>query len=447
MRILSAASAFPPHYYSQAVLRDALKMFWGPRLEKPRLLDRLWAHAGVDGRYLVRPIEEYPSIDTWGKANDIWIEAAEDLGSAAICRALAAAGRGAIDAGRGAIDAGRGAIDAGRGAIDAGPGAIDVGRGAIDAGRGAVEAGGGAVDAGRGVADAGRGAVDAGRGAVDAGRGAIDAGRGAIDAGRGAIDAGRGVADVGALFFVSVTGVSSPSIDARLINRMGLPRNLRRIPIFGLGCVAGAAGIARAADYVRAYPDQIAILLSVELCSLTMQHDDLSIANQISAALFGDGAAAVVIAGDRVEGSGPRIVDTRSSFYPGTEDVMGWAISERGFRIVLSPEVPNVIREHLGRDADEFLAQHGLTRADIGSWVLHTGGPKVLEATQDALGIPKSAIAASWELLRRTGNLSSASVLLVLEETMAHRRPPPDTWGVLAAMGPGFCSELVLLRW
>jgi alkylresorcinol/alkylpyrone synthase len=363
MRILSAASAFPEHYYSQAVLRDALKMFWGSRLENPRLLDRLWANAGVDGRYLVRPIEEYPSIDTWGKANDIWIQAAEDLGSTAICRAVAAAGRGVVNEPR-----------------------------------------------------------------------------------------GDGFADIGALFFVSITGVSSPSIDARLINRMGLPRNLRRIPIFGLGCVAGAAGIARAADYVRAYPEQIAILLSVELCSLTMQHDDLSIANQISAALFGDGAAAVVIAGDRVEGeslegSGPRIVGTRSSFYPDTEDVMGWAISERGFNIVLSPEVPAVIRGNLGRDADEFLAQHGLTRGDIGSWVLHTGGPKVLEATQEALGIPESAIAASWDLLRRTGNLSSASVLLVLEETMAHRHPPADTWGILAAMGPGFCSELVLLRW
>ncbi|HEY1759316.1 MAG TPA: 3-oxoacyl-[acyl-carrier-protein] synthase III C-terminal domain-containing protein [Bryobacteraceae bacterium] len=349
MRILSAASAFPPHYYPQTVLRDALKMFWGPRLENPRLLDRLWSNCGVDGRYLVRPMEEYPAIDTWGKANDIWIQAAEELGSEAICRALAGAG--------------------------------------------------------------------------------------------------RSVADVGALFFISITGVSSPSIDARLVNRMGLPRNIRRIPIFGLGCVGGAAGIARAADYVRAYPDQIAVLLSVELCSLTMQHDDLSIANQISAALFGDGAAAVVIGGERVEGSGPRIVDTRSSFYPDTEDVMGWAISEQGFRIVLSPEVPDVIREHLGRDADEFLGLHGLTRGDIGSWVLHTGGPKILEATQEALGIPETAIGASWDLLRRTGNLSSASVLLVLEETLAHRRPAPETWGILAAMGPGFCSELVLLRW
>ena len=249
------------------------------------------------------------------------------------------------------------------------------------------------------------------------------------------------------MFFVSVTGVCSPSIDARLVNRMGLPLHMKRIPIFGLGCVAGAAGIARAADYVRAFPDQIAVLLSVELCSLTLQRDDLSIANQISAALFGDGAAAVVIAGDRVECAGPRIVDTRSSFYPGTEGVMGWAISEKGFRIVLSPEVPNVIREHLGHDVDAFLAEHGLTRADIGCWVLHTGGPKVLEATQEALGIPETAIAASWDMLRKTGNLSSASVLLVLEEIMTHRRPPAGTWSVLAAMGPGFCSEVVLMQW
>lgn len=349
MRILSAASAFPEHYYPQSVLREALKAFWGPRLENPRMLDRLWANAGVDGRFLARPLADYYTLDTFGKNNNAWMEAAEELGTQAICRALAGAK--------------------------------------------------------------------------------------------------RDISEVGALIFVSITGVSSPSMDARLINRMGLPRNLRRIPIFGLGCVGGAAGIARAADFVRGYPDQIAVLLSVELCSFTMQRDDLSIANQISLALFADGAAAVVIGGDRVEGSGPEIVDTRSSFYPSTLDVMGWAVSEQGFRIVLSPEVPNVIAGNLGRDVDEFLAAHQLKRGDIGCWVLHTGGPKILDATQEALALDKSALAASWEMLRKTGNLSSASVLLVLEETMAHRRPPAGTWSILAAMGPGFCSELVLLRW
>lgn len=349
MRIASAASAFPPHYYPQQQLLGALKSYWGPRLENPRMMDRLWANAGVDGRYLVRPLEAYIPLDTWGKTNNVWIQAAEELGSTAICCAVG--------------------------------------------------------------------------------------------------KAGREVAEIGALFFVSITGVASPSIDARLVNRMGLPLDVKRIPIFGLGCVGGAAGIARAADYVRAYPDQIAVLLSVELCSLTLQRDDLSIANQISAALFGDGACAVVVAGANVPAAGPRIVDTRSSFYPDTERVMGWDISEKGFEIVLSPEVPEVVRKFLRRDVDAFLEPHGLTRADIGCWVLHTGGPKILQATEEALEAGPGALDASWDMLRKTGNLSSASVLVVLEEIMNHRRPPEGAWSVLAAMGPGFCSELVLMQW
>ena len=201
------------------------------------------------------------------------------------------------------------------------------------------------------------------------------------------------------------------------------------------------------ADYVRAYPDRAAVLLSVEICSLTLQRDDLSVANLISSGLFADGAAAVVVAGDRCGLPGPEIVASRSSFYPDTELVMGWDVSENGFRIVLSPQVPDVIREHLGQDVDTLLAEHDLSRADIGCWVLHTGGPKILKATQEALGVDDRALAVSWDVLRRTGNISSASVLIVLEEVTMHHRPKPGTWSVLAAMGPGFCSELVLLRW
>jgi alkylresorcinol/alkylpyrone synthase len=253
--------------------------------------------------------------------------------------------------------------------------------------------------------------------------------------------------DIDALFFVSVTGVASPSIDARLINRMGLSPNLKRIPIFGLGCVAGAAGIARAADYVRAFPHHVAALVSVELCSLTLQRDDLSVANIISAGLFGDGAACAIVAGADCELSGPQILATRSVFYPDTEDVMGWDISEKGFTIVLSADVPKVVQENLGRDVDAFLANEGLSRGEIGSWILHTGGPKVLEATAAALDLPEGALDASWHCLRKTGNLSSASVLFVLEEVMVRRRPAPGTYSILAAMGPGFCAELVLLRW
>ena len=349
MRIVSAASAFPKHYYRQEALLAALREHWSARLPNPQLLDRLHARAQVDGRFLVLPIEEYYKLNTWGEANRAWFRAAEELGSQALCRSLSRAGIAA--------------------------------------------------------------------------------------------------ADLGALLFVSITGVSSPSIDARLINRMHLSPNIRRIPIFGLGCVGGAAGIARAADYVRAYPDQVAALVAVETCSLTLQREDLSVANLISSGLFGDGAAAVLVAGSDCDLPGPEIIATKSIFYPETEDVMGWDISEKGFRVVLTPEVPNVIREHLGGDVDEFLAEHDLRRSDIGAWILHTGGPKVLEATEDALGLERKALSASWECLRKVGNLSSASVLVVLDDFMNRRRPAPGTWSVLAAMGPGFCAELVLLRW
>jgi alkylresorcinol/alkylpyrone synthase len=260
-------------------------------------------------------------------------------------------------------------------------------------------------------------------------------------------DAGLHGKNLGAFFFASVTGISSPSIDALLINRMGLCRSIRRVPIFGLGCVAGAAAISRAADYVRGYPDQIAVVLSVELCSLTLQREDVSMANLISAGLFGDGAAAVIVAGSECGLSGPRILATRSVFYPDTEEMMGWDVSEKGFRIVLSREIPDLVRANLAHDLDDFLAQRGLTRADIGTWVLHTGGPKILEATADALGLKNGELDVSWDCLRRTGNLSSASVLVVLEEVMKNRRPDPGTLGLLAAMGPGFCSEFVLLEW
>jgi alkylresorcinol/alkylpyrone synthase len=264
---------------------------------------------------------------------------------------------------------------------------------------------------------------------------------------RALTQAGLGTQDLHVLFDVSVTGIASPALDARLINRMGLSPNLKRTPIFGLGCVAGAAGIARAADYVRAYPDQVACLLSVELCSLTLLKEDVSTANLISSGLFGDGAAAVIVTGSGRTASGPEILATRSVFYPNTESVMGWDISEKGFQIVLSPDVPQMAEKHLGSDVDEFLASQGIERRDIGAWILHPGGPKVMDATEAALGLPKEALVVSRECLRKVGNLSSASVLVVLQEFMTSYRPAAGTYGLLAAMGPGFCSELVLIRW
>jgi len=265
---------------------------------------------------------------------------------------------------------------------------------------------------------------------------------------RSALDrANLTVDDIDCLITVTVTGVATPSLDARLMNRLDLPSRVKRVPVFGLGCVAGVAGVARAADYVRAFPDQVAVLLSVELCSLTLQREDLSIPNLIASGLFGDGAAAAVVVGAERPTDGPGIVDTRSVFYPDSEEVMGWDISESGFRIILSPDVPEVVRRYLPRDVDGFLADHGLTRGDIRRWISHPGGPKVLEAMQEALELPGDALESAWRTLREVGNLSSTSVLLVLEETLSGARPDPGSSGLMVAMGPGFCSELVLLRW
>lgn len=255
--------------------------------------------------------------------------------------------------------------------------------------------------------------------------------------------AGLARRDIDALWFTSVTGIAAPSIDARLVNRMGLRPDVKRVPIFGLGCVAGAAGIARLGDYARAYPDHVSVLLSVELCSLTVQRDDLSIPNLIATGLFGDGAAAAIVSGRL---PGPRIVATRSCFYPNTEDVMGWRIGASGFRIVLSAEVPEMVRRHLAADAESFLAAAGLTLADIHTWVAHPGGPKVLEAMEEVFSLPRAALQRTWDSLAAVGNLSSASVLHVLADTLADP-PPPGSYGLLVAMGPGFCSELVLLQW
>jgi alkylresorcinol/alkylpyrone synthase len=260
--------------------------------------------------------------------------------------------------------------------------------------------------------------------------------------------AGLAPAEVDHLFFVTVTGIATPSVDARLMNRLGLRPDVKRTPIFGLGCVAGAAGTARASDVLRAYPDQVAVLLSVELCSLTLQREDLSIANIIASGLFGDGAAALVLSGEERPAPGAaRILATRSVFYPDTERVMGWDVVNGGFKVVLSAKVPEVVRGHVRQDVGGFLAQHGLRTEDIRHWVAHTGGPKVLEAFESTLELPTGALERSWKSLRETGNLSSASVLFVLESLLSSGEAEPGDYGLLMAMGPGFCAELVLLQW
>lgn len=257
--------------------------------------------------------------------------------------------------------------------------------------------------------------------------------------------------ELDAVFFTTVTGLAVPTIDARLINALHLRRDIKRVPLFGLGCVAGVAGIARMHDYLAAYPHHKAALIAVELCSLTLQSSDFSIANAIASGLFGDGSAVVIGSGRAANRAPfrkkPRVLRTKSCFYYDSEDVMGWDIGTDGFKIILNAKVPQFVAECLPGDLDSFLSEAGLERRDITSWVCHPGGPKVLEAMEAALGVKRDALQLTWNSLEDVGNLSSASVLFVLADTMKLRPGRNGDYGVMIAMGPGFCSELVLFQW
>lgn len=273
--------------------------------------------------------------------------------------------------------------------------------------------------------------------------------------------------DVDVIISATVTGVAVPTIEARVASVIGLRPDVVRVPLVGLGCVAGAAGVARLHDYLVGHPDAVAVLMAVELCSLTLQRADTSMPNLVASGLFGDGAAAVVAVGaDRAraladagvssdsEPGGaapdgelrPEVLASRSRLYPDSERAMGWDVGAGGLKIVLDAQVPTLVETYVGGDVDGFLADHGLDRDDIEWFVAHPGGPKVLEALQAALGVERDALSVTWDSLRRIGNLSSASVLHVLADTLRTRRPPAGSYGLMLAMGPGFCSELVLLR-
>lgn len=246
----------------------------------------------------------------------------------------------------------------------------------------------------------------------------------------------------------TVTGLAVPSLEARLMNRLDFSKQTKRMPFFGLGCLGGVAGVNRVLDYLQGHPTEAAILLSIELCSLTIQREDLSVANIISSGLFGDGCAAVLLVGDQhplADSSPLTVFAPRSVFFPDTERVMGWDVVDGGFKVVLAPNVATVVSENLPAELESLLSDEGLGDEEPSFFVGHPGGPRILDAVQSALDLPKDALKPSWDSLTQYGNMSSTSVLFVLADTI-EKLPPEGTLGLMFAFGPAFCCELALLR-
>jgi alkylresorcinol/alkylpyrone synthase len=251
--------------------------------------------------------------------------------------------------------------------------------------------------------------------------------------------AGLATTDIDAVVAVSTTGVATPSLDALVIERLGLRRDVQRLPIFGLGCAGGVIGLSRAVDLAQALPGARVLYLVVELCALTFRYGDRSKGNVVASALFGDGAAAAVLS---IDGEGPRFGPAGEHTWPASLDVMGWRIQEDGLGVLFSRDIPALIRSEMRPVADAFLARFDMTRADLAGAICHPGGAKVVDALEEAFELEPGSLTTAREILREYGNMSAATVLFVLQRALAQGRPGRY---LMSALGPGFSVGFQLL--
>lgn len=348
--IHSVSCAFPPNYYDQETLIQALKKRWSAKFFNPARLESFHRNVLVGGRHLALPLEEYDKLQGFGSHNDAWIKVAVDVAEKATNKLLDTA--------------------------NIKPSEIQM------------------------IASS------------------------------------------------TVTGVCVPSLEARLMNKIPFLKKTKRLPIFGLGCLAGVAGINRVCDYLLGHPKEAVVFISVELCSLTLQSQDLSIPNIVSSGLFGDGGAATLIVGNEhplAQEAPLEVCSWKSAFFRDTERIMGWDMVDTGFKVVLSNKVPDIVSKELPGEIDTFLSENNVTSSSLDFYVAHPGGPKVLKAMEVALNLKDGDLKHSWDCLAKHGNMSSVSVLFVLEALLKDL-PAKNSWGMMTAMGPAFCAELGLLR-
>jgi len=260
--------------------------------------------------------------------------------------------------------------------------------------------------------------------------------------------AGIDAADLSHLFSVTTTGLMTPSLDAHLAQAMPFRRTIKRTPLFGVGCAGGAVALSRAFEYLKGHPDETVAVLSVELCSLTFLPKDGTMTQLVAAALFGDGAACAILCGEKAPRAGRAafaFADNESSLIPDSLHVMGWDFGDDGMRLVLSNDAPVIVERSLEDALSPLLARHAVNVDELDPLVLHPGSARILDACERAMGLPDGAARLSRAFLKRHGNLSSASVLFILADAL-DERAASSPWGLLAALGPGFACEALLMK-